>query len=90
MKLYIKEVELERKRISESLANLRVTVFPSFTNFLLIKTHINNISEHLAKLGVFVHDVSTQLGLEYFRVTIGSRKENDYLLESLKNLQRIF
>ncbi len=77
---------MEKKRISESLVNLRVKIFPSFTNFLLIKTQINNISEHLAKLGIFVHDVSTQLGSEYFRATIGSRKENDYLLESLKKL----
>lgn len=43
-----------------------------------MKTKIGNISERLAEQGILVHDVSNQLDSEYFRVTIGSKKENDY------------
>ena len=51
-----------------------------------MKTEINNITGKLAERGVLVHDTSNQLGSKYFRVTISSKKENDYFLESLKKI----
>ena len=51
-----------------------------------MKTKIENISEKLAEQGFLVLGVSNQLDSEYFRVTIGSKKENDYFLNSLKNI----
>jgi len=83
---YVDEVETEKRRIINSVSDLGIIVYSSYTNFLLVKTQINNISEKLAERGVLVHDVSNQLGPEYFRVTISSKKENDYFLNSLKNI----
>lgn len=83
---YVNEVETEKKRIMNLVSELGIEVYSSYTNFLLMKTKIQNISEKLAEKGVLVHDVSTQFGSEYFRVTIGSKNENNYFLDSLKNI----
>ena len=56
-------------------------------NFLLIKTKIPNISQILTEKGILVHDVSAQLGSDYIRVTIGSKKENDYFLGIIEKIQ---
>lgn len=86
MEDYVKEIEAEKKRITGISSELGVTIYPSFTNFLLIKTRIQNISKKLEESGVLVHDVSNQLGSNYFRITIGSEKENNIFLESLQNI----
>ncbi|MFX1378979.1 MAG: pyridoxal phosphate-dependent aminotransferase [Promethearchaeota archaeon] len=83
---YIKEVETEKQRIMKFALELGIIAYPSYTNFLLMKTNMQNISKKLAERGVLVHDAANQLGSEYFRVTIGSKKENDYFLDSLKNI----
>ncbi len=83
---YVKEVETEKRRIMNLVSELGIIVYQSYTNFLLMKTKIQRISEKLAEQGVLVHDVSNQLSSEYFRVTIGSKKENDYFLNALKNI----
>ncbi|MFX0106330.1 MAG: pyridoxal phosphate-dependent aminotransferase [Candidatus Hodarchaeota archaeon] len=83
---YVNEVEFEKNRIIDNVMDLGIVVYPSYTNFLLIKTKIQNISEKLAEQGVIVHDISTQFGSEYFRVTIGSKNENNFFLDSLKNI----
>jgi len=83
---YVKEIENEKKRITNNLLKLGITVFPSFANFLLLKTEIQNLSHALAKLGILVHDVSPQLCSEFIRVTIGSKNENDYFLKALEKI----
>jgi histidinol-phosphate aminotransferase len=83
---YVNKVDSEKRRIVNNISELGLDVYSSYTNFLLVKTEINNISQKLAEQGVLVHDTSNQLGSEYFRVTISSRKENDYFLDSLKNI----
>ncbi len=83
---YIKEVETEKRRLIKIVLDLGINVYPSHTNFLLMKTELHNISERLTERGILVHDTSNQLGSKYFRVTIGSRKENDLFLSALKNI----
>ncbi|MFX0039910.1 MAG: pyridoxal phosphate-dependent aminotransferase [Candidatus Heimdallarchaeota archaeon] len=83
---YIKEIETEKQKMMKSVSELGVIVYPSYTNFLLMKTTIPNISKKLTEQGVLVHDASNQLGAEYFRVTIGSKEENNIFLESLKKI----
>jgi histidinol-phosphate aminotransferase len=83
---YIKEVEKEKNRIRSVALKLDISVFKSYSNFLLMKTKIPNISKKLTEQGVLVLDVSKQLGSEYFRVTIGTRKENDYFLGALEKI----
>lgn len=86
MEEYINEIETEKRRIISVALELGIDVYPSYTNFLLMKSELQNISEKLAGQGVLVHDATNQLGSEYFRVTIGSKKENDFFLESLKKI----
>ncbi|MBA7503620.1 Histidinol-phosphate aminotransferase [subsurface metagenome] len=88
MKKYIKEIEKEKKRIITSVSKMGITVFPSHTNFILMKTGIENISQKLLKQEIYVHDVSEQLSSEYIRVTIGTEKENDYFLSYLEQLTK--
>jgi len=83
---YIKEVEKEKNRIRSVASKLEISVFKSYSNFLLMKTRIPNISKKLFEQGVLVLDVSKQLGTEYFRVTIGTRKDNDYFLGVLEKI----
>jgi len=83
---YIKEVEKEKNRIRVVASKLDISVFKSYSNFLLMKTKIPNISKKLAEQGVLVLNLSKQLGSEYFRVTIGTRKENDYFLRALEKI----
>lgn len=88
MKKYIKEIEKEKKRIITSVSKMGITVFPSYTNFILMKTGIENISQKLLKQEIYVHDVSEQLSSEYIRVTIGTKKENEYFLSYLEQLTK--
>ncbi len=83
---YVNEVETERRRIMTLALELGITAYPSYTNFLLMKSKIQNISKKLAEQGVLVHDSTNQLGSEYFRVTIGSKKENDFFIRALRNV----
>ncbi|MFW9901927.1 MAG: pyridoxal phosphate-dependent aminotransferase [Candidatus Thorarchaeota archaeon] len=83
---YINEVESEKKRITNIALNLGISVYSSYTNFLLMKTEFKDISEKLSQQGILVHDTSIQLGPEYFRVTIGSKEENDFFLDALKDI----
>ncbi|UCD01860.1 MAG: aminotransferase class I/II-fold pyridoxal phosphate-dependent enzyme [Promethearchaeota archaeon] len=83
---YINEVETEKRRIINLVSELGFVAYPSYTNFLLIKTGIQNIVEKLANKGVLVHNVSTQFGSKYFRVTVGSKNENNYFLDALNKI----
>lgn len=88
MKKYINEIEKEKKRIITSVSKMGIMVFPSYTNFILMKTGIQNISQNLVKLGIYVHDISEQLSSEYIRVTIGTEKENNYFLSYIEQLTK--
>jgi histidinol-phosphate aminotransferase len=83
---YIKEIESEKERILRKISDLDLICYPSHTNFLLVKTKLKNISNKFTEQGILVHDTANQLGPEYFRVTIGSKEENDYFIETLENL----
>lgn len=85
---YIKEIEKEKIRVRNLTRKLGISVFNSQTNFLLMKTEIFNIQKKLLEEGILVLDVSNQLGMGYFRVTIGTKKENDYFLQALENITK--
>ncbi|MFW9819324.1 MAG: pyridoxal phosphate-dependent aminotransferase [Candidatus Thorarchaeota archaeon] len=86
MKEYINEIESKKRRIKKKLTEFKIVSYPSFTNFLLLKTKFPHISERLAEQNVLVHDATNQLGSEYFRLTIGSPEENTYFLEVLEEI----
>ena len=84
----------ERMRLAEMLNKIDgFHVFPSVTNFLLVKILDKKVTatilkEELAKEGLLIRDCSTFMGLDnhYFRVTVRSFKENSVLVKALKKL----
>ena len=66
-------------------------VFPSETNFLLVKIlnpkfTSSMLKEQMAKEGILIRDCSTFVGLgdSYFRVTVRSSRDNLKLIETLE------
>lgn len=82
----------ERARFAEMLSEIDgLHVFPSVTNFLLVKILSEKVTatilkEELAKEGLLIRDCSTFMGLDnrYFRVTVRAFKENLALLKAVK------
>jgi len=83
----------ERAQFAKMLGEIGgLQVFPSVTNFLLVKILTKKITatilkEELAKEGILIRNCSTFVGLDdrYFRVTVRSFKENLVLVKALKN-----
>ncbi|MDR2202818.1 MAG: histidinol-phosphate aminotransferase family protein [Nitrososphaerota archaeon] len=84
----------ERINFSKQLNEIpELHVFPSDTNFLLVKITNNKITstkikEELAKMGMLIRDCCTFVGLDntYFRVTVRSDKDNQKLVNAVKKL----
>jgi histidinol-phosphate aminotransferase len=81
----VRLVSAERERVRQSLNGLvGVKAYRSVTNFLLVKTPVDHVVDKLLERGVAVRGV--QLGSSWFRASIGSREENDMLIEALKDI----
>jgi len=84
----------ERAQFSKMLSEVGgLHVFPSVTDFLLVKILIKKITapilkEELAKEGFLIRDCSTFVGLDesYFRVTVRSSSDNMKLVEALRDV----
>jgi threonine-phosphate decarboxylase len=82
----------ERSHFAKMLSKIgELYVFPSETNFLLVKILNKKITstalrEQMAKKGILIRDCSTFIGLDdsYFRVTVKSSTENSTLIKTLK------
>lgn len=82
----------ERENFAKMLGEIGdLHVFPSETNFLLVKILTKKITstvlrEEMAKNGILIRDCSTFVGLDdsYFRVTVRSSGENSKLVTTLK------
>ena len=87
----------ERVRFAEMLSEIEgLRVFPSVTNFLLVKILLKKVTatiikEELAKEGILIRDCGTFMGLDdlYFRVTVRSFEENLMLVTALKKALEI-
>lgn len=83
----------ERAQFAKMLSEISgLQVFPSETNFLLVKITGKKITstalkEELARKGILIRDCSTFVGLDdsYFRVTVRSAEENLKLVNTLKD-----
>jgi histidinol-phosphate aminotransferase len=84
----IKELVKERKRLEAELPKLAVVqkVYPSDANFLLVKVvDARGIYEYLLANQIVVRDRSKVLLCEgSLRITVGTAKENDELLNALQ------
>ena len=82
----------ERAQFAKNLSEIEgLHVYPSVTNFLLVKILNRKITstklkELLAKERILIRDCCTFVGLDdsYFRVTVRSAKDNQKLTETIK------
>ena len=80
----------ERDRLSTSLKELGLDVYPSEANFLLFRiADATRVWERLLEREILVRKFPQELGLEHcLRVTVGTPEENDEFLEVVSALGR--
>ena len=83
VKKSVRRIVEERERLWQALDGLGVCVYPSSTNFLLVRAEVPDLVARLRDAGVLVSDVSNQLPSGFFRVSIGTPKENDAFVGAL-------
>ena len=86
----IEEIILLRSSLILELRNIKkIEVYDSKTNFILFKLlegSANEVFESLLSDNILIKNMSKMPGLKNFlRVTIGSKKENNLFIQSLKN-----
>ena len=85
-----KKITIERERVRSTLETIDGVekIFPSDTNFLLVKVkRANEAYDELSKRGIIVRNRSKEvLCASCLRITIGSRAENDLMLSTLKEV----
>ena len=88
--LQIKETILERNKLEKKLENLPFVkkVYPSDSNFLLVKVvNANNVYKYLIDNGIVVRNRSQIKGCEEcLRITVGTPKQNNLLINVLKRI----
>jgi histidinol-phosphate aminotransferase len=90
MKDSVRRIVEERERLWRTLDGLGVCVYPSSTNFLLVKAQIRDVAERLGDVGVLVSDVSNQLPQGFIRVSIGTPEENDAFVARYVEVHRTY
>ena len=84
---YIDDIKRERERMTKSIKKLGITVYPSYSNFLLIKSNIHDLPQKLQERGIIVSNLSHySLTSEFIRVTISTREENDIFIETVQSI----
>jgi len=88
MRENVRRVIGERERLRRALEELGAHVYPSSTNFLLVRSEVPDLVKRLRDKGVLVSEVSTQLPAGFFRVSIGTPGENDAFVDAFAEHQR--
>ncbi|WP_185858133.1 histidinol-phosphate transaminase [Blattabacterium cuenoti] len=86
---HLKNILSERKYMQESLKKIPIIqkVYPSSTNFLLVKINISskNLYQYLMIKKIVVRDRSKiMLCDNCLRITVGTHKENEYLIDQIR------
>lgn len=65
-----------------------LTVFPSVTNYYLLKSDVPKLRERLWQRGIMIRDCSDYVALspEYYRVAVRGHAENEQLIAALQSL----
>jgi histidinol-phosphate aminotransferase len=82
---YTKEVAKLREELTENLKKLNFIVFDSGSNFVFIKSFVDNLYEKLMSCGVLIRKFNYS-GDIYYRITVGTQEENEILLTEIKNI----
>jgi len=84
------EIKVERERVIASLSTMdAIEVFPSQTNFVLIRVaDADVVFEQLKQRGILIKNINSARGLlaNCLRITIGTNTENDAVLKALGEL----
>jgi histidinol-phosphate aminotransferase len=86
---YAKEIGLARELLRDALVHLRVKVFPSAANFLLVDFGADapRILRQLAKRRILLRDRTSDFGQAgYLRITVGTRPQMRRLIRELEHL----
>ena len=85
-KEYVKE---EREYLVSAFANLGLKTYGSKANYVLVKSGVD-LKKELEGFDIMVRSCGNYPGLDnsYFRFAVRTRKENEYLIECLKNIFR--
>ena len=75
----------ERERVYKKLHELKVKVYRTSTNFLLINTGIPDIAGMFRDIGVLISDLSNQISPGFVRVSIGNPVENDLFIKKYRS-----
>lgn len=82
---YINNVKKRRNDLSEELKSLNFQVYPSGANFIFIKPPMDNLFEKLMEYGVLIRRLNYKDNI-YNRITIGTKEENEILVDEIKKL----
>jgi histidinol-phosphate aminotransferase len=90
---WIKETVAEREKLKSELNTIEsvLTIYPSDANFILVKTiKPKEIYQFMVNRGIIVRDRSkVELCEGCLRITIGTPKENELLIEAFKNFEEL-
>ena len=82
---YVEEVKLERDYLYNLLVQLPIDVYKPNGNFILFKSTVQGLDKKLEEEGILIRSFSGDLE-GYYRVTIGSRWENEEFIKILKEI----
>ena len=85
VKEYVKDVQIRREFLALELSKLGFTVYPSYGNFLFVKSEIVNLYDLLIAKEILIRNFSNELK-SYYRITIGTKEENEFLICKLKEI----
>ena len=90
LKANVKSIIQERDRMISNLGEIRgLNPLPSSGNFILVEVPLvsgKSICEELSSYNIFVRDLSDPRLENYFRLSIGTREQNDRLTRSLTKI----
>lgn len=82
---YVEEVKTERDYLCRELIKLPLKVYKSDANFIFFKSDVAELGKKLQKEGILIRSFSGELE-GYYRVTVGSRWENEEFLKCFKEI----
>jgi histidinol-phosphate aminotransferase len=85
---HVKMIIDERDRLRNRLTELGFVVYDSQTNFLFVKTSIDQLALRLKKEKILISDLSKNWLSGYYRITIGNHEENNILIDVIKNISK--
>lgn len=82
---YVENLKVEREKIYEKLIDMGVKAYKSGANFVFFSSKVDNLAEKLIDNDVLIRKFGGKLD-NYYRVTVGSPKENEAFLNAMKNI----